>query len=362
MNKIKYYDIAKVNNIKILGRTTKNKSPLTLYYTASGIELNVSGSELYIDIHVQYGCFEPWLCFIVNGEPISRFMTPEGDSRICVFRGMDEKTVKNVKIIKESQPLEGQLLQIAGISTDGEFFEVPDRKYKIEFIGDSITSGEGAIGSKCEMDWIPMWFSAVNDYAYMTAERLNADYRICSQSGWGVCSAWDNNVTNNIPKYYEQVCCYSDIPGAIEKYDFSEFKPDIVSIYLCANDAAAYKSPEWVDPDSGIAYKNRLNEDGSPCDEDLAVFKAGVADFVCKVRKNNPDSFIFWICGGLAGTMLSPALREVIGMFAAEGERIELIELPELPEETIGARRHPGIKAHKFMTNIIAERFAAVLK
>lgn len=39
------------------------------------------------------------------------------------------------------------VLQINAIETDGEFLPVPERNLKIEFIGDSITSGEGDIGA-----------------------------------------------------------------------------------------------------------------------------------------------------------------------------------------------------------------------
>ena len=40
----------------------------------------------------------------------------------------------------------------------------------------------------------------------LTAKKLEADFRIISQSGWGVLSSWDNDPKCAIPKYYEKVC------------------------------------------------------------------------------------------------------------------------------------------------------------
>lgn len=49
----------------------------------------------------------------------------------------------------------GHLLQIVGLQyADGEFLQLPEPKYRLEFVGDSITSGEGTVGDACEEDWI----------------------------------------------------------------------------------------------------------------------------------------------------------------------------------------------------------------
>ncbi|WP_341349716.1 hypothetical protein [Clostridium butyricum] len=51
-----------------------------------------------------------------------------------------------------------------------------------------------------------MWFSTTNNYAVITSKKLDADFRILSQSGWGVLCGWDNNPNHALPRYYEQVC------------------------------------------------------------------------------------------------------------------------------------------------------------
>ncbi len=43
---LKEYPLPGIRNMKVHGRTTGNLSPLTLFWTGSGIEFNARGSEL----------------------------------------------------------------------------------------------------------------------------------------------------------------------------------------------------------------------------------------------------------------------------------------------------------------------------
>ena len=88
----------------------------------------------------------------------------------------------------------------------GEFLQLTEPKYRLEFVGDSITSGEGTVGAVYEEDWISAFFSAMNTYPRMVADALSAEYRVVSQSGWGIVTGWDGNVENKIPPFYTQVC------------------------------------------------------------------------------------------------------------------------------------------------------------
>lgn len=206
---LKVHTLADIEHLKIHGRTTGLLSPLTLFWTGSAVELNVKSSELWLEVEADYDVYEPWISILINSVPVSRQMLVTGRYWICVFRGMNDRVVKNVRIVKDVQAMSGDpgcSLQIHAVKMDGKFLPVADKPHKIEFIGDSITSGEGSIGAKAEEDWIPMWFSAINNYTSMTADALNAEYRVISQSGWGVLTSWDNNPHGNIPDCYEQVC------------------------------------------------------------------------------------------------------------------------------------------------------------
>ena len=362
--------ISNVQHVKIHGRTTTVRSPLTLFWTGSAVELNVQGTEFWVEIESSYDLLEPWISIVINGVPVSRQMLTRGRAWICVFRGMNPNAVKNVRIIKDVQAMSGDLnnsLQFHAVKADGTFLPVEEKPLKIEFIGDSITSGEGAIGAKTEEDWVPMWFSALHNYTFMTAEALDAEYRVISQSGWGVLSSWDNNPNGNIPAYYEQVCGLlkgerNEQLGALEPHDFSSWQPDVIVVNLGSNDDGAFQSPAWTDPITGQVYKQRLNGDGTYHEADLAKFENAVERFLIKLRKNNPQAHIIWAYGML-GSSLLPAIYRAVDAYHGQtrDHAVSILQLPNTTEETIGARSHPGDQSHRRSADVLTEYIRRIL-
>jgi hypothetical protein len=47
---LKVYALSEINHFKVHGRTTGCLSPLTLFWTGSGIEFNAKGSELWVEL------------------------------------------------------------------------------------------------------------------------------------------------------------------------------------------------------------------------------------------------------------------------------------------------------------------------
>lgn len=350
------YSLSEIQYLKVHGRTTDKLNPLTLFWTGSFLELNAKGSELWVEVDVDYEDYEPWISILINEAPVSRHMLTCGRYWIPVFRGMSANQVKNVKIVRDVQAMSGDpssRFQIHGVRFDGEFLAIENKPYAIEFIGDSISSGEGVYGAKEEEDWISMWFSAVDNYGPMTAKALNADYRVLSQSGWGVLSSWDNNPNFNMPQYYEKVCGVlngrSNIElGAFEDNDFNAWQPDIIVVNLGTNDAGAFYSPAWQDSDSGLSFKQRLNEDGSFNEDDLRAFEIAVQSFLEKLRYYNKKAQIVWAYGMLGIPML-PAIYRAVDMYkkSSGDTKVSVFQLPDTTEETLGSRSHPGLKSHK---------------
>lgn len=354
--KLRVYTLSDIENLKVHGRTTGCLSPLTVFWTGSGIELNAKGSELWIEVEVDYDMYEPWISVLINSAPVSRQMLTSGRYWICVFRGMTEHEVKNVRIIRDVQAMNGDpvnYMQIHAVKFDGKFLHVEEKPYKIEFIGDSITSGEGVIGAKVEEDWISMWFSAVDNYSTMTADALNAEHRIISQSGWGVLTSWDNNPHFNIPDHYEKVCGLlsgekNEELGAFKENDFNSWQPDVVVVNLGTNDGGAFTTPEWKDEVTGETYKQRLNEDGTFNEEDLKAFEKAAYNFLVKLRNYNKVAQIIWVYGMLGIPML-PAIYRAVDTYIKDtgDQKVSVFQLPNTTEETVGSRQHPGILSHE---------------
>ena len=345
-----------VKELRILGRTVKNRNPLLLFWTGSGLELNFNGTELWCEFESDYSCYEQWVAVYVNGALLSRQMLKKGRQRICLFRNLQTRKVNHVKVLKEVQAMPGDpnaYLAVRALYGDGEFCRLPEPECRIEFIGDSITSGEGSCGGAIEQDWIAMWFSASHGYPQLLSEKLGAEVRVFSQSGYGVYCAYDNNLDHVMPRYYEQVCGVLEGKrnrklGAGNAYDFSEWQPDYIVINLGTNDGGAFHNPEWRDEATGRKNKMYNSVDGLPAVVCLKKVEGAVITFLKMVRKNNPTAYILWAYG-MMGTVVESALKAGITAYCEEtgDEAVRYIALNEIQGEQIGARSHPGIYGHE---------------
>lgn len=356
--------------VRVLGRCA-GTDPLTLFWTGSGIELLFTGSELWVELNADYDTMEPWVSVELDGAWISRFAVNPGTSRMCIFRGAAPGRAKHVRLLKDVQAMSedpAHLLQVTAIChAGGEFLPLPAPRCRLEFIGDSITSGEGAIGAVCETDWISTFFSAENHYGRMTADALGAEYRVVSASGWGLVSGWDNDPRCTLAPCYTQVCGLAAgernaALGAQQPYDFAAWPADAVILNLGTNDWNAFHNPPWVDPETGRSFKQTLADDGSFAPADAARLAAAVRNFLALVRKHNPHAVIVWAYGML-GSGLLPLLRNGLDQYRtiSGDERVYLLELPEARGDTIGARQHPGAAAHRAAANCLAEFLRSVL-
>ena len=359
-----------IKELRVLGRTVK-RQPLPLFWTASGFECNYDGTELWCELETDYSYLEQWIAVYVNGAFVSRQMLNKGRQKICLYRNMATRKINHIKVLKEVQAMPEDpdtCLLLHGLQGDGAFYPLPEPECRIEFIGDSITSGEGSYGSTAEQDWISMWFSAGRTYPYLVAESLRAEYRVISQSGFGVYCAYDNNSDHTIPLYYEQVCGTltgekNRLLGAKELHDFSSWQPDYIVINLGTNDGGAFHNPEWRDDATGRRNKMEYDSDGQPEKACLDKVQAAVTDFLNLVRKHNPMAHILWAYG-MMGTVVEPAITDGIrGYCDLSGDtKVHYLRLEEIKDDGIGARSHPGEKGHRQAADVIGNYIKALQK
>ena len=360
-----------MEHYKVHGRTEDDMYPLPLFFNGSGIEVNVTGSELWIDLEVDCDVHEPWIWTAINGAFMSRQMLLPGSYSICLFRSMSPEAVKNVKFMRELQAMsedDSCHILVKGFQTDGFFLPVSDRRYKLEFIGDSITSGEGTYGANEDTDWIAMYMSSSRNYAVMVSDALDADYHLFSQGGWGVLSGWDNNPNSNIPSRYEKLCGlaggeFNEKLGVSRPYHFEKWKADAIIVNLGTNDASAFNQPAFTDPVTGKTFKQHKNPDGSFNPDDLMRFEQAVIDFLAMIRKHNPDSHIVWTYGML-GYDLTLAITDAINRYQKQSgdTNVAFLQPPNTTEETVGAHAHPGVKSHERAAKVLIEYLKPILE
>ncbi|WP_026659501.1 SGNH/GDSL hydrolase family protein [Butyrivibrio sp. AC2005] len=345
------YRLSEIENKRIWGRCSSTDDGIALFWTGSGIEVNVSAGYLYADIESTFGTLELWIDVFVDDARIMHFPLLEGRHRYQLMRGFDKSHETNVRIARSTQSMMEEcasVIKVFSFDTDGEFLPVKKRKYSLEFVGDSITSGEGAYALSRE-EWIPTVFDSVNSYAYMTAKMLDADYSILSQSGQGLFASWDGSTECSLPKVYPYVCAAQISEdakklGCMDSWDFTGNKKDAVIINLGTNDSSAMKLDKWSE------------------DEFLQKFKTCGIDFLKSVRESNPDSVIIWAYGML-GNEMEEHIRDIIGTYNTEnGDNVTYLRLPDCTGIHVGARLHPDPEGHRIAAEALADCIGKIME
>lgn len=190
-------------NTAEFGRCGHRDGSTVLFWSGSAVEIKVKSKDLYVIIEAEYDTYEIMADFIIDGERSQKLVLNKGIHRYTVFRGFDDSKETVVRIVRDTQSMPEDTVSYAavrGFDMDGDLLEAPQYDMNLEFIGDSITSGEGC-GLTNREEWVSAVFDATNAYPYITAKKLNAKYSVISQSGWGVYSSWDGNTAMAIPDH-----------------------------------------------------------------------------------------------------------------------------------------------------------------
>ena len=362
--------LSELPQVRILGRHS-GADPLTLFWSGSGVELDYTGSELWAEFYVSYQEMEPWVTVEVDGAFLTRLPLNPGQNRLCLLRGVAAGKARHIRLLKETQAMSADarhLLQITALQwRDGEFLPLPAPCYRLEFVGDSITSGEGAIGSPETENWNSSIFSVQQHYARETADALGAEFRLISQSGWGVLSGWDNDLRHNLPEYYTRVCGVMRGPeqaaqGAQREQPFAEWQPDAVIVNLGTNDCYAFDSPAWTDPETGEQHQLHRCADGSFDPADTARIQQAVVRFLALLRRCNPQAQLVWAYGML-GHAMQPVLEAGVAQYRAESgdEQVHFVLLPDTQPGAFGAHGHPGAASHRAAADVLTEALRMIL-
>lgn len=356
-----------IPNLRPLGRFCAGRAEkagvLPLFWAGSGLELCFTGEELHVLLEADFAGAEPWIAVEVDGAALIRMPLNRGTNEVCVLRGVSDGRARRVRLIKECQPMAGDPrhgLWARGLRWEGgRFLPLPEAAHRLEFVGDSLTSGEGVVGAVKEDAWIPAVFSAGGTWAMRTAAALDAEVRLISQSGWGVRSGWDNDPRHALPDWYERVCgpalgAEDRELGAQEAYDFASWRPGAVIVNLGTNDANAMNNAVWEGP--GGPFRQERGPEG------LSAFEEAAAAFLRKLRRCNPEAKLVWAYG-MAEDSLRPPLERAVLRYRAEtgDEEAYFLSLPMARPETMGSRQHPGPLCHEEAAQATAAFLKSIL-
>lgn len=222
--------------VQVMGRHTKNQDS-TLSFAASGVQIHFRFEGTFIDMVLEdefrNGDDYNWFSVSVNGEPPYSFKTIPGRKHYRLVGSLPHGT-HTVRLTKQTEGQNG-VITLGSVHT-GKLLEpdaLPNRR--IEYIGDSITSGFGADSSdiRCTAG---KWYdqhSTDGSYAVLVAKSLDAQWMLSSISGAGVFRNW-NSDGPTVPMVYEGA--FMEYADSTTQWTFDSYPSDLVVLALGTND------------------------------------------------------------------------------------------------------------------------------
>ena len=295
-----YHPLVEVQSkLKLNNRAAFDNDALRMEWSASGftVQGQFSGDFILNDVKTidpVTGNTEPVLFYaVLDGglEYAVQLRTAGKGESVVALEGI-KPGFHTVQILKASEA-KAVAMTIGGITYNGSLFSAPyEKEFKMEFIGDSISSAMGLYTKEAEPDWL-LRTDITKGYAIKVADYFNADFNIVSCSNGSVCT--------EAPYMYDE---YQNLyyGNTDVKYDFeSRTEPDVVVIALGAND-----TPEYMAKDE--------NGKTIPA-ENIDVLKQGITDMLTMVRSKNPNAKIVWLYG-MCEVRLASVYESTVKAFA----------------------------------------------
>ena len=316
--------------IKTQGRTILKDGAMWLDFSASGIEFSANcEGKVALNLTVNsikntdatYGGI--YFTVIVDGVTVDRAqcrITETGAVQLVLAENLPSGN-HTFEVYRQTEH-RGAEVGISSIVMNGSFNAKPENnRLYIEFIGDSISTGYGALGQAgADSADSPLWQDATVAYPYLTAKALGADFSDVCYSGLGCKYGYSGSLSMQTV-YTAQRYQYDKNT----QYNFNARQPDVVVIALGTNDIANQS--------------------------DAALRKAGYQEMLDLVRAKNPDAKIVWIYGMMKDddNAMIASLIEENGGGAAGLYSLELVT------NTAGAGWHPSKEGQaKFAEDLVA--------
>lgn len=337
-------------NVKLVGRTMYSNDTTWLVQSGSAIEFTVTGKSAAITLAGDSSInndenYRPRYAILVDGEIIADDVMSTPEKTLTLFDGETSRTAK-IKIIHLSEAMNGAI-GIKNISVTSNLpvpiCPEPEKALSIEFIGDSITCAYGVEGLSSYEPFKTTTENFMKSYAYLTAQKLNADYSAVSYSGHGIISGYTSsgeiNADSLIPDCYGLTGKLSDYA---ENWNFETRSHDVVVINLGTNDSSyVTKDPE-----------TRAQE-----------FINGYMDFLKTVREKNPEAYIICTLGTM-GDELYEYVAEAVEQYRTDTGDQRIMSYHSTVQnqaDGIGSDWHPSAVTQQKSAYVLADKICQAL-
>ncbi len=338
-------------NVKIIGRTLYSDDTTWLTMSGSAVEFNVTGSSAEVVIKGNYGIdadpdYRPRYAVYVNDVLLVDKTLDSTEEKVSLLDEVDSSNAK-VKVIMLSEAMYGTIgvNKVNVVSSSAKPVKpTAEQDLCIEFIGDSITCAYGVEGASNYESFKTTTENFTKSYAYLTAEKLGADYSAVCYSGHGVISGYtadgNKNTDSLIPDYYGYT---SKIDGYKEPWDFETRKNDVVVINLGTNDSG------YVNAD----VETRSQE-----------FIDGYVDFLSTIREKNPDAYIICTLGTMGCEDIYVFVEDAVEKYKADSgdERVmSYLSTVQKQADGYGSDWHPSAVTQQNSAYVLADKICQAL-
>jgi mannan endo-1,4-beta-mannosidase len=230
--------------VQIMGRHQKDPDG-SVSFGASGVTFQLSFQGTYLDIKLEDEHRDDtnynWFAVSVNGSEPTFFRTIKGRVHYRLA-GRLPFGLHHVTLMKQTEGQNGHN-RLVSITTDSLVAAMESPARKIEFIGDSITSGFGSdstntpCGQGTWFDQHDVWSS----YGVLTARALQSQWMLSSVSGMGMYRNW-NSPAPVMPDVYDGI--YMEYAESTSRWAFDSYSSDLVVVALGTNDFSDGEGPK----------------------------------------------------------------------------------------------------------------------
>jgi len=207
----------------------------------------------------------------------------------------------------------------------------PKTGRRLEFWGDSITTGYGDLGTDPNCAAAPTNQNVEVTYAVDTAKNVSAEYHIEAWAGKGVVRNWDSTGitdTDPLPLY---------LPSTTGN-----------------NLSLKWNWSSWIP--NGVVINLGLNDFGHQPVPDQTTFTNGYLNMIAMIRDNySSTTEIFTIC--MAGNPCCQYITDMVNQLKQQGDsHITYVEISYsifVYPDDYGCASHPNAKGHQKMANVL---------
>lgn len=327
------YPIARESEapMRFFGRTADFGGGVLFPWTDSGFVVRFCGTTLTATFkanNTENPDAAPYLSVFVDDTERRTFGLCAPESTVTLAEGLAEGE-HTVTVVKLSEALQSHVI-VTALGCDGELLAPPpsENTRRIQFIGDSITTGFGVLAPSEQAPFTTREQDGWQSYAAALARELDADYHIFAISGY---AAYLSPFGKPIPPLYDFV------DGAERcrlPWDHRRFQPDVTVINLGTNDHAWYCNES----------SQHLSEEERHCLVEEAYY-----GFLLKLHALHPQSKFVCTLGMLTAFTM-PDVERAVARAVANGIDAVYVPLPLASEYGAG---HPALSSHREATEIL---------